>query len=189
MNTNDMTLTEMLAYYESCGPLTLVPPSDDDLMSPKRVAKQLAEGVKPGQLWIAGDNEADYGNGLPNLLYVMVVETRGEFVTVVPLSTDLRAQTEDSWIIENGCPLEEPTVVWPRIKAIIPSRLLSTPLKEFKPATANAIIENDMTLADPADKLESGYDHEENEAPYVETREDNIATLLKWHTMCFKRNA
>ena len=66
---------------------------------------------------------------------------------------------------------------------------MSTPLKDFKPATVDAIIENDMTLADPADKLESGYDHEDNEAAYVETREDNIATLLKWHVMCFKRNA
>ncbi|KAB8287103.1 hypothetical protein DSM100688_1878 [Bifidobacterium ramosum] len=197
---NTSSLTELLQSYDD-EDLELVPPSGDDLDSPKRIERQLAEGVKRGQVWLA----SDYGCGIgstadavaadsddaddldDNSLYVLVAGVNTDdprLVTVIPLSNDLRAETDDSLVIEQGSPLGEPMVAWPTIPAIIPVRLLYKPLKQFAPATVDAIVANDPAKADPADVVRQGETNEENDSPFVQNREDTIAILLKWHVMC-----
>ena len=185
------SLTDIVNAYQGVDldTLTYEAPSGDDLDSPERIEAQLKEGVKRGQVWLAVDDTADDAeSSIRDSLYVMIVEVNERdprLATVIPLSNDLRAQTEDSLVIEEGSPLEIPTVAWPKIHAIIPVRLLSKPLKQFKPDTVESILSEDPSLADADDTVVLGFDHEDNESPYVENREDAIATLVKWHARCF----
>lgn len=197
MNT-EPTLTELLRTYSEHD-LKPVPLAADALGSPERIEAQLQEGVKRGQVWIASEDiltddeddndeneEGDYD--LPDSLYVMIVDVNADdprLVTVIPLSDDLRVQTDDALVIEKGSPLEQPTLAWPRIKAIIPMRLLSTPLKQFKPATVDAIVSNDVAIADPDDTVTPGTDQKPEDFFLPENREDIVTTLLKWHAQCF----
>lgn len=194
---SDMTsLAELLGLHND-EDIAVVPPSGDDLDSPERIEHQLAEGIKRGQVWLASDYEcglgktdktADDENGLDHdSMYVMVADVNADdprMVTVIPLSNDLRAETDDSLVIEKGAPLGIPMVAWSTIPAIIPVRLLYKPLKQFAPATVDAIIAGDAAKADPADVVRRGETNEENDSPFVQNREDTIAILLAWHVMC-----
>lgn len=197
MNT-EPTLTELLRTYSEHD-LKPVPLAADALGSPERIEAQLQEGVKRGQVWIASEDiltddeddndeneEGDYD--LPDSLYVMIVDVNADdprLATVIPLSDDLRVQTDDAMVIEDGSPLGSSTIAWPGIQAIIPVRLLSTPLKQFKPATVDAIASGDPSIADPADTVVRGASQGQDGSYLPENREDIIVTLLKWHAQCF----
>lgn len=177
-----LTLSEILALYRDPDNIDheLVEPSDD-LFSPERIARQMQDGVKKGQLWIATDEEHD--------MYVLIVDVDADdprMAQIIPLSTDLRAETDDSLVIEQGSPLGEPMVAWPHIPAYIPVRVLIRPLKEFKPATVDAILADDPSLADPHDRLRRGVDSPKKDDMFVENREDTIAVLLQWRALCDK---
>lgn len=179
MNTT-RSFTELLGMYDQLKDTDteLVMPSGDDVDSPERIERQLAEGVKRGQLWIA-----DQGD---DALYVLVTEVNDDprMATVIPLSNDLHSETDDSLVIGNT-PLDIEMVAWPGLKAIIPVRLLYKPLKELSESAVKAIENDNLRFAKKADAIRRGHDNEENDSLFVENREDITAILLKWHAMCF----
>ncbi|RSX50606.1 hypothetical protein [Bifidobacterium samirii] len=193
--TNTYSLTDLLQIHDD-DDLDIVPMGADDLDSPERIERQRAEGVKRGQVWLASDygcglngnaDDGDADDGDADSLYVMIADTDADdprTVRVIPLSNDLRAETDDALVVEQGAPLGIPMVAWPTIPAIIPVRLLYKPLKQFTPATADAIIADDPAKADPSDTVRRGKDSDRNDSPFVENREDTIAILLAWHAMC-----
>lgn len=177
---NTRSFTELLGMYDRMkGRMPeIIPPSGDDLNSPERIERQLAEGVKRGQLWSAGTDDES--------LYVLVMEVNEDprMATIIPLSNDLRAETDDSLVIGNT-PLDIEMVTWPGLKALIPVRLLYKPLKELSETAVKSIESDDLRFAKKADAIRQGHDNEENDSLFVENREDITAILLKWHAMCF----
>ncbi|MBW3080731.1 hypothetical protein [Bifidobacterium saguinibicoloris] len=177
---NAQSFTELLGMYDQLKDTDteLIMPSGDDVDSPERIERQLAEGVKRGQLWIA-----DQGD---DSLYVLVAEVNDDprMATVIPLSNDLHSETDDSLVVGNT-PLDIEMVAWPGLQAIIPVRLLYKPLKEFPESAVKAIEHDDLRFAKKTDAIRRGHDNEERDSPFVENREDITAILLKWHAMCF----
>lgn len=183
MNKN-ASLIDIVNAYKTIDPSSISwrSPKDDDLDSPERIRRQLQEGVKRGQMWFAED-----GTSEDSSLYVMIVDVDADdprLATVIPLSNDLRAQTDDSLIIEKGSPLGIPTVAWPGSKALIPVRLLAKPLKEFAASTVESIVEDDPSLVASDDEIVRGVDQQENDSMFVQNREDIRMLLLIWHAMC-----
>ncbi|KAB7790039.1 hypothetical protein [Bifidobacterium leontopitheci] len=193
--SKEFTLTDLVNSYDEDDNIISVPPSGDDLDSPDRIAAQLEEDIKRGQVWLASDYGCFTDSGTAtdiaesNDLYVMIVDVNADdprLASVIPLSNDLRAETDDSLVIEQGSPLGIPMVAWPTIPAIIPIRLLSKPLKQFSPATADAIITDDPSKSASSDVVRRGNSQAGSESPFVENREDTIAVLVLWHAMCAK---
>lgn len=174
------TFTNVHRLREQYGDdIVIVEPSGDDLDSPERINKQLAEGVKRGQLWMARDAEGQF-------CYVLITSVCDDprMASVIPLSNDPQLETADALVIEQGAPLDEPMVAWPELKAIIPVRLLYKPLKDFAPATVNAIETNDPAKADPADTVRQGNDPQDEDSSTFDDRDDIAFTLVLWHAKC-----
>lgn len=177
---NTRSFTEMLGMYEQLKGRTpvIIPPSGDDLDSPERIEKQLAEGVKRGQLWSAASDD--------DMLYLLITEVDEDprMAHVIPLSNDMRAETDDSLVIGNT-PLETDMVAWPDLKAIIPVRLLYRPLKELSESAVKSIENDNLRFAKKTDAIRRGHDSGKSDSPFVESRDDITMTLIKWHAMCF----
>lgn len=156
----------------------IIPPSDDDLDSPKRINQQLAEGVQRGQLWLA-----DYHG---TSLYVLIAQVNDDsrMATVIPLSTDMRAETSDSLIISDT-PLEQPMLAWPKLATVIPVRFLYKPLKEFNENVTRAIVDNNLRGMGNRGDIKRGTTHVIADNVQWETREDALAVLIQWHAACF----
>lgn len=151
----------------------------DDVDSPERISRQLAEGVKRGQLWSAADADG-------NMMYVLVTAVSNDrrTATVIPLSNDARMETANSLVIEEGSPLDIPMVAWPSLTAIIPVHLLRKPLKEFAPQTVSSIEHNDPALTAPQDSIRRGVDPEDGYSQAFDERDDIAVALIVWHGMC-----
>lgn len=156
----------------------IIPPSGDDLNSPERINRQLAEGVQRGQLWLA-----DYHD---DRLYVLIAQVNDDprMATVIPLSTDMRAETSDSLIISET-PLEKPMLAWPKLATVIPVRCLYKPLKEFSASVTRAIVDNNLRGAGSRSGIRRGTTHIIPDNVQWETREDALAVLVQWHAECF----
>ncbi|PLS29164.1 hypothetical protein [Bifidobacterium parmae] len=177
---NTRSFTELLGMYDQLKDIEpeITMPSGDDLDSPERIERQLAEGVKRGQLWSA------YSNG--DSLYVLIAEVDDDprMATVIPLSNDLRSETDDSLVIGNT-PLDIEMVAWPGLKTLIPVRLLYKPMKELSESAVKAIESDNLRFTRKADAIRRGHDSGEYDSPFVKDRDDITVILLKWHAMCF----
>ncbi|RSX52023.1 hypothetical protein [Bifidobacterium callimiconis] len=174
------SLTDMLRLYEQhVDDIEIIEPDENDLDSPERIRRQRAEGVRRGQLWMARDHD-------DNLSYVLVTALCDDprMAMVIPLSNDERMETADSLVIEKGAPLEIPMVAWPVFRTAIPISLLFKPLKEFAPATVDAIEGNDPAKADPNDVIRHGTDPDDEMSEAFDERDDTALIMIVWHARC-----
>lgn len=174
-------LTDLLHLHEQYDDddIEIIELGEEDLDSPERIRKQLSEGVKRGQLWMARDSKG-------KSCYVLIASLCDDPRTaaIVPLSNDLHAETADSLVIEQGSPLNMPMVAWPDFKAIIPINLLYKPMKEFAPATVDALESGDPLKASPADVVRQGNDPQDEDGFAFDIRDAIVLTVALWHAKC-----
>lgn len=172
--------TELLHMYERyADDVEVIEPGEDDLDSPDRIRRQLAEGVKRGQLWMAKD-----ADGRSSYVVVLGLGDDPRTAAVIPLSNDEHDETADSLVVEKGAPLNVTVVVWPAFRTIIPICVLYKPLKSFMPATVDALESGDPKKADPADIVRIGAEAQNEDSPALDDRDDIALTLVLWHAQC-----
>lgn len=111
-----------------------------NLADPEKQRELMPKDVIAGQVWLAETSSASE--------FVLVVAEADDprTRTVVPLSNDIKEQTERSLIIQET-PLGLPMVAWPQLKATIPIRLLRTPLGDMSADIVEAIKSDETNLA------------------------------------------
>ena len=127
------------------------------LLDPTRWVAMLAEGVRPGQLWLAepyepegisGGAESDdqehdpYPDSAEFVLITAIDEADPRLVHVIPMSNDPSIQTERSVVVADS-PMGMPMVAWKQLAVAIPMRFLSRPLGSFDEATTKHLAKGE----------------------------------------------
>ncbi|MBT1164658.1 hypothetical protein [Bifidobacterium felsineum] len=167
------TFTELLDKYrmpDGVEPVMILP-SGDDVNAPERILRQMLQGRRRGDLEIVS-------HGYDSLYVLVLGPVEDGLIPVIPLSTDLRVQTDDSLIIETT-PLDRPMVTWSCLETDIPASLWYKPLKGFPEEVVTAVETDTPTVG-----VARGVEGEGVNNFQLDTIEDILDMLLRMHYAC-----
>ena len=118
----------------------LIPNQIISLTDPEKQRELMSKDIVPGQVWLAEASSAS------EFVLVIAKTEDPRTMTVVPLSNNVKEQTERSLVIQET-PLGSPMIAWPQLEATIPIRLLRIPLGDMPADIVNAIKSDETNSA------------------------------------------